>query len=148
MFLKPILSILSIIPLAGFYTNIFVQEHPKIPQALVAQGWLLTALAAGLTFTRIALWLRGDKTSKGNGNANGRYEERLQIANLDKVLSKISTVLDNLVRNQESLNSTGNRAMESHAKLAMSQQALLDAIDRQTAAITELTNEFKDNRHS
>jgi hypothetical protein len=132
------LSLLSIFPFAGFYMTIVAQSNVSVPTDMVNQGWLLTALAAAVALTRIALWLRGDKPN-GNGKA--------KIENLDKILSGIDSAVEGVVKNQENILKIGNRAMESHVKIAATNEALLRAIEAQTAELRELTREIRDSKH-
>ena len=100
------------------------------PKVLEEQGWIITAVAAGLGITRIMLWFRN------GSNGTKPSIERIEIANLDKVLSTVSHAVNQLTINQ-------NRLIDQEEQAEHQRRELARALDELRVALLEIKATLK-----
>lgn len=135
MIKNALMNLAAILPAPVFI--IFAEQETTryTPSVLEQQGWVMTAIAAGLALTRIALWLRG---SNGHQNGMSKTIERIEIANLDKVLSTVSNAVNKLGIEQ-------NRILDREAITGSNIAELAKAINELKDSVNELKFIIKRN---
>lgn len=126
MIKNALMNIAAIIPAPAFLILAEQTTTQYSPSVLEQQGWVMTAIAAGLGLTRIALWLRGV-----NGHQNGMSKtiERIEIANLDKVLSTVSNAVNKLGIEQNRILDREEITSSNIADLAKAVNDLKDTVN-------------------